>query len=96
MQNLKKADVAWDRFASVRHDENAFDIMERYGLEAAETYLDDIEDLELTLERHPEIGRMYDPERHPARRVHTSGRGWSLVYDFFPASGLVVILDVTR
>jgi plasmid stabilization system protein ParE len=96
MRETKKMDVAWDRFASVRHDENALDIAEAYGLAAADVYLDDIEGLEDTLTRHPEIGRLYDPERHPLRRVHTSARRWSLVYDYDQVRGLVVILDVTR
>ena len=93
---MKNADVAWDKFASVRHDENALDIAEVYGLAAADVYLDDIEGLEDTLTRHPEIGRLYDPERHPQRRVHTSARRWSLVYDYDQAKELVVIIDVTR
>jgi plasmid stabilization system protein ParE len=96
MPATKNVDVAWDNFASVRHDENAFDIAEAYGLAAADVYLDDIEGLEETLTRHPEIGRLYDPARHAQRRVHTSSRRWSLVYDYDPAKNLVVILDVMR
>lgn len=96
MPETKNADVAWDRFASVRHDENALDIAETYGLAAADVYLDDIEGLETTLMRHPEIGRRYDPDRHPQRRVHTSARHWSLVYDYEKAKNQVVVIDVTR
>lgn len=92
----KRAAVAWDKFASVRHDENALDIAMAYGLEAADVYLDDIANLEDTLENFPDIGRPYDPDRYPLRRVHTSGRRWSLVYDYDQAKALVVILDVTR
>lgn len=96
MSQTKNVDVAWDKFASVRHDENALDIAEAYGLAAADIYLDDIEGLEETLTRHPAIGRLYDPERHAQRRVHTSARRWSLVYDYAPEKSLVVILDVMR
>jgi hypothetical protein len=36
MPAMKNVDVAWDSFASVRHDENALDIAEAYGLAAAD------------------------------------------------------------
>lgn len=96
MPETKNADVAWDRVASVRHDERALDIAEAYGLAAADVYLEDIASLEDALTRHPEIGRLYDPGRHPQRRVHTSARHWSLVYDYDQDKSVVVILDVTR
>ena len=57
MTATEKKTVLWTRAASDRHDQTAFDIAIQYGEQAANTYLDGIDEALTMIAAHPKVGR---------------------------------------
>lgn len=89
MQQMK---IMLTESASEALDERAFDIANEYNVQAAESFLNHIEDALDTIQNHPFIGIM--PEDIPHKRIYITSKKWQIPYKI--EENLITVYPIFR